>query len=208
MKFFGTLSLLVGAALATPSRHARQSTKAPDSFYLKTSGSENSAHNDLYVYGYHTGAGLNDAVLTPDVDTASKAFMNGTNVQFDFNTNFPWGLYPIGVTNYAGVSLYLRFVSGTVTDLLAAWQFVELNVGHGAGDFSVNSTGLQWSEQKGFGGWLGKLIPQPHTIPIADHSLVCDWYHNAPQLFYIYRYYTAELPASCSRVKLLTEPTA
>ncbi|KAJ0422621.1 hypothetical protein BJY00DRAFT_71391 [Aspergillus carlsbadensis] len=173
MKLFGTLSLLVGAALATPFHHARQSTKAPDSFYLKTSGSENSAHNDLYVYGYHTGAGLNDAVLTPDVGTASKAFMNGTNVQFDFNSNFPWGLYPIGVTNYA------------------AWQFVELNVGYGAGDFSVNSTGLQWSEQKGFGGWL-----------------VCDWYHNAPQLFYIYRYYTAEYPASCSRVKLLTESTA
>jgi hypothetical protein len=155
MKFFGTLSLLVGAALATPFHHARQ---APDSFYLKTSGSENSAHNDLYVYGYHTGAGLNDAVLTPDVDTASKAFMNGTNVQFDYNTNFPWGLYPIGVTNYAGESCNLRFANGTVTDLLAAWQFVELNVGYGAGDFSVNSAGLQWSEQKGFGGWLGKLI--------------------------------------------------
>ncbi|KAL3462717.1 hypothetical protein BJX64DRAFT_138001 [Aspergillus heterothallicus] len=173
MKFLSTLSLLIGAAAATPLHHARQSTKAPDSFYLKTSGSENSAHNDLYVYGYHTGAGLNDAVLTPDLDTASKGFLNGTHVQFEFNTNFPWGLYPIGVTNYA------------------AWQLVQLNVGYGAEGFFVNGTGLQWSEQNGFGGWL-----------------VCDWYHNAPQLFYIYRYYTAQYPASCSRVKLLTESAA
>ncbi|KAL4902762.1 hypothetical protein BDW74DRAFT_157536 [Aspergillus multicolor] len=171
MKFFSTLSLLIGAASAAAIA-GRQNNK-PDTFYLKTSDSENSAHNDLYVYGYHTGAGLNDAVLTPDVDTASKAYLNGTTVLFDYNTNFPWGLGPVGVTNYA------------------AWQFVQINVGTGQEGFSINGTGLQWSEQKGFGGWL-----------------VCDWWHNAPQLFYIYRYYDAKYPASCSEVKLVTEPTA
>ncbi|KAL2866899.1 uncharacterized protein BJX67DRAFT_119865 [Aspergillus lucknowensis] len=173
MKVFGTLSLLIGAAITSPSLVARQGTNVTDTFYLKTSGSENPDHNDLYVYGYHTGAGLNDAVLTPDVETASKGYLNGTNVQFDLHTTFPWGLYPIGVTNYA------------------AWQFVELNAGYGIEGFFVNSTGLQWSERNGFGGWL-----------------VCDWFHNAPQLFYIYRYYTPKYPASCSEVKLLTEPTA
>ncbi|KAL5041666.1 hypothetical protein BDW71DRAFT_191430 [Aspergillus fruticulosus] len=171
MKFFSTLSLLVGAAAATVA--GRQDSKTPDTFYLKTSGAENSAHNDLYVYGYHTGAGLNDAVLTPDIETASKAYLNGTIVLFDYNTTFPWGLSPWGVTNYA------------------AWQFVQINAGTGQEGFSINSTGLQWSTQKGFGGWL-----------------VCDWWHNAPQLFYIYRYYKAEYPTSCSKVKLVTESAA
>ncbi|KAL4787069.1 hypothetical protein BJX76DRAFT_354481 [Aspergillus varians] len=174
MKFLSTLSLLIAAAAASPLHVRRQAIQTPDKFLLKTSGSENSEHNDLYVYGYHTGAGLNDAVLTPDVETASTAFLNGTKVQFDYDTPFPWGLSPQGVTNYA------------------RWQFVNINAGQGQEGFSIDSSGLQWSPEKGFGGWL-----------------VCNWYHNAPQLFYIYRYYTdAKYPASCSEVKLLTEPTA
>lgn len=101
MKFFSTLSLLVGAAAASPFNVGRQATKVPEEFHLKTSGAENPDHNDLYVYGYHTGAGLSDAVLSKDVETAGTAFLNGTNVQFDYNTTFPWGLSPQAVTNYA-----------------------------------------------------------------------------------------------------------
>ncbi|KAL4804009.1 hypothetical protein BDV18DRAFT_143663 [Aspergillus unguis] len=172
MKFCSTLSLFIGAAVASPFIAGRRDSNVPEKFYLKTSEAENPDHNDLYVYGYHTGAGLNDAVLTKDVGTASAGYLNGTSVQFDLGTTFPWGLSPQGVTNYA------------------AWQFVNINAGYGQEGFSVNSTGLQWSKEMGFGGWL-----------------VCDWYHNAPQLFYIYRYYTPEYPASCSEVKLVTEST-
>jgi hypothetical protein len=106
MKLLTALSL-IGAAVASARPHqvTRKDTtanaNATDTFYLKTSGAENAAHNDLYVYGYHTGAGLNDAVLTPDVDTASKGYLNGTRVEFDYKTAFPWGLAPVGVTNYA-----------------------------------------------------------------------------------------------------------
>ncbi|BCS30431.1 uncharacterized protein APUU_80734S [Aspergillus puulaauensis] len=173
MKFINTLSLLIGAAAASPFQVGRRDSQNPDKFLLKTSGSENPDHNDLYVYGYHTGAGLNDAVLTPDVETASTGFLNGTKLQFDYDTQFSWGMNPVGVTNYA------------------AWQFVQINAGASQDGFSVNSTGLQFSQEKGFGGWL-----------------VCDWWHNAPQLFYLYRYYTAQYPGSCSEVKLLTEPAA
>ncbi|KAL5340885.1 hypothetical protein BJX70DRAFT_396268 [Aspergillus crustosus] len=174
-----TALLLIGFAVAgaRPNHATRKEPiakgKATDTFYLKTSGADNAAHNDLYVYGYHTGAGLNDAVLTPDVETASKGYLNGTRVEFDYNTKFPWGLSPVGATNYA------------------RWQYVHINAGEGLEGFSINSTGLQWSESWGFGGWL-----------------VCDWFHNAPQLFYIYRFYTPEYPASCSEVKLLTESAA
>jgi hypothetical protein len=40
------------------------------------------------------------------------------------------------------------------------------------------------------------------TYPI---NLVCDWFHNAPQLFYLYRYYDAKIPCSCSKVQVKTE---
>lgn len=39
---------------------------------------------------------------------------------------------------------------------------------------------------------------------ILNH-IVCDWYHNAPQLFYLYRPYDATLPSSCSKVTLAVE---
>ncbi|KKK18533.1 hypothetical protein P175DRAFT_0502430 [Aspergillus ochraceoroseus IBT 24754] len=170
MKLLSTLSLLICTVAAQPLLSARQDNST---FRLKTAGSDNPEHNNLYVFGFHTGAGFNDAVLTPSVDTASKAFLNGTQVQFQYGTTFPWGLQPVGNTNYA------------------AWEPVEINVGYGQSGFFFNSTGLQWSEQFGFGGWL-----------------VCDWYHNAPQLFYVYRYEVAHYPASCSEVNVLPEPVA
>jgi hypothetical protein len=174
MKLLSTLTLLVSAVAANPMFHtARQATNATKPFHLRTADASNEKHNDLYVYAYHTGAGFNDAVLTSDEDTASTAFLNGTYTQFDFETPFPWGFNPIPVTNYA------------------QWEPVEINVGYGAEGFFINSTGLQWSEQQGFGGWL-----------------VCDWYHGAPQLFYIYRYYEPKFPSSCSTVNLQVEYTS
>lgn len=99
MKFFSSLALLVSAVAANPILRTRDT---PKNFHLKTTGADNSAHNDLYVYGYHTGAGFNDAVLTSDVGTASPAFLNGTNVQFSLDTPFPWGLVMRPQNNYGG----------------------------------------------------------------------------------------------------------
>jgi hypothetical protein len=45
------------------------------------------------------------------------------------------------------------------TDFFTEWESVEINVGYGAEGFFIDSTGLQWSEQQGFGGWLGKQFP-------------------------------------------------
>ncbi|KAI9044287.1 uncharacterized protein KD926_001518 [Aspergillus affinis] len=69
----------------------------------------------------------------------------------------------------------------------AAWEPVEINTGYGNDGFIIDGTGLQWSNDL-FGGWL-----------------VCDWYHNEPQLFYLYRPYEAKLPSSCSKVNLEVE---
>ncbi|KAE8371936.1 hypothetical protein BDV26DRAFT_286373 [Aspergillus bertholletiae] len=168
MKFLSFLALLVSAVAANPILRTRDT---PQHFHLKTTGSDNSAHNGLYVYGYHTGAGFNDAVLTSDVGTASPGFLNGTNVQFSLDTPFPWGLIMVPQNNYG------------------AWEPVEINVGYGSGGFSINDESLEWSAQQGFGGWL-----------------VCDWYHNAPQLFYLYKFLEPTIPSSCSKVQLAVEP--
>ncbi|KAE8152172.1 hypothetical protein BDV25DRAFT_151450 [Aspergillus avenaceus] len=170
MKFLTSLALLASAVAANPILRTRNSTS---NFHLKTTGADNENHNNLCVYGYHTGAGFNDAVLTSDVGTASPAFLNGTNVQFDLDTPFPWGLYMIAQSNYA------------------SWEPVEINTGYGSSDFSVKDGNLQWPEDQGFGGWL-----------------VCDWYHNAPQLFYLWKYYKPTIPSSCSKVQLSVESTA
>ncbi|KAA8650120.1 hypothetical protein EYZ11_010900 [Aspergillus tanneri] len=69
----------------------------------------------------------------------------------------------------------------------AAWEPVEINTGYGDEGFTIDGNGLQWSNSL-FGGWL-----------------VCDWYHNEPQLFYLYKPYEAKFPSSCSRVNLQIE---
>lgn len=48
--------------------------------------------DNVAVHGYHTGAGMNDIALSADTTNAAKSYLNGTNLQFDFNTTFPWGL--------------------------------------------------------------------------------------------------------------------
>jgi hypothetical protein len=82
----------------------RQSDAFRPSFYLLrtiTTAPKNEKSN-LYVSAYHTGAGLNDAVLTPEITRASKGFLNDTYQAFDFETDFSWGMRMAGNANYAG----------------------------------------------------------------------------------------------------------
>lgn len=63
-------------------------------FHLKVDGD--------YVGGYHTGAGLGDAVLVSDVGSASKGYLEDTRVQFEYDTPFPWGLRLAISPRYSG----------------------------------------------------------------------------------------------------------
>lgn len=199
MKFFTSLTsaLLAITAAATPliPRASDSAAITTKKFHLKTSSNSDS-HNNLYVYAYHTGAGLNDAVLSANADDASKAFVNGTNVQFDLGTPFPWGVNMVGATNYGGKSPFLGLDCAFSQNTpgvrkcadggeRAAWQGVQINTGYGTSGFELDNAHLKWSEQNGFGGWL-----------------VCDWVHNAPQLFYLYEPMKADVPSSCSEVEL------
>lgn len=89
--------MLAASAIAAP---VARSTDAQH-FHLKSTGATNESHNNLYVYAYHTGAGLNDAVLTDDVNTASAVYLDGTRAIFDLNSDLTWGVVATGNTNYA-----------------------------------------------------------------------------------------------------------
>ncbi|KAF6226008.1 hypothetical protein HO173_012598 [Letharia columbiana] len=122
-----TVNLTTNGTIAPPSR-----------YYLQTrvKGYGNEDKNGLYVSGYHTGAGENDATLE-SIDAASVGFLNGTNQQFDYGTDFPWGMVMV---------LY---------DYYAEWDFVAINAGYGSAGFFFNETGLQYNQNPdGFSGWL------------------------------------------------------
>jgi len=96
-----------------------------------------------------SGAGINDVVLEANRITAAKGFLNGTYQEFNFGTDFRWGLNMGGAANYA------------------AWEFTEINGGLGSGGFFLNETGLQWNNPE-FGGWLGTLSGFDTSPPPAE----------------------------------------
>lgn len=81
---------------------AATSLAAPSEFYVKTTGSNITAHNDLYVEAYHTGAGLSDAVLTPVTGNAGHFYLNETYLQMDIGQEYTFGFDLGSAANYAG----------------------------------------------------------------------------------------------------------
>jgi hypothetical protein len=73
-------------------------------FRLKTTGSSQADHNDLFLTTYHTGAGENDAVLEKKANAATAFYLNGTTALADLGTSYVWGFEIGGDTNYAGKS--------------------------------------------------------------------------------------------------------
>lgn len=153
MKFLASLALLAATALASPMK-PRQSTE----FKLKTTGSTKPEFNDLYLYSYHTGAGLSDGVLDSNATAAPKFSLNGTNAYADLGTDYPWGMTVAGDTNYAGMCL--NETSSSLTSFLIvclAWEPVTINAGAGETGFAISNGNFVWSADEGFAGWLGKL---------------------------------------------------
>lgn len=89
-----TLNLTTTRTITPPSRYHLQT---------RVKGSGNEDKNGLYVSGYHTGAGEDDVTLEP-FEVASIGFLNGTNQQFDYGTDFPWGMEMDVYDYYAGKS--------------------------------------------------------------------------------------------------------
>lgn len=95
---------LISTILASPTQRRRAASNKE--FYLQTSvinaTDDYGTYKDgLYVSGYHTGAGLSDAALISDPSIASKGFINGTYLQFDYNSSILWYM-DLGYEPYAG----------------------------------------------------------------------------------------------------------
>lgn len=98
-KLVCSLAALATAVSALPLQSRQNQNKG---VVLRTTGGHNPQHNDLYVVPYHTGAGLNDAVLTTNITKAAQFSWNGTTLQYNTGQSFSWGLNLAPDTNYAG----------------------------------------------------------------------------------------------------------
>lgn len=81
---------------------ARQTITPPSLYYLRTKV-VNGAHKDtgtnktgLYVYSYHTGAGLGDAALSSNKSIAWQGYLNGTQQLMTTATN-QLGAWPLAI---------------------------------------------------------------------------------------------------------------
>lgn len=110
--FLATLTTTGLAALQNTTREFNLKT------VLKPNQSGKTRYANLYLEGYHTGAGLSDAVLVSNPENPLKAYlnpMNGTNysdVLFDVGTDYPYFLDMQINTNF-----------------YAAWEPVGVDVG-------------------------------------------------------------------------------
>lgn len=113
------------------------STFAADEFYLKTTGSNVTAHNDLYVEGYHTGAGQAVAVLSSDTTNAGHFYLNNTALLMDIgDADYTYGFEMLDAAPYA------------------FWQIAAINIQTVESGFSFNSDSfLTWNGTE-FAGWL------------------------------------------------------
>lgn len=159
------LATMASTALAAASNETRE-------YRLKTEVKPHQRnkrfYDNLYLYSYHTGAGLGDATFDRNSSAGIVGTLNATNTstanapdyvqQFDLGTGFPYSLYLAEAdTPYSG------------------WQPARIDAGDGSSSsrgigegFFINSTGLQWNSAPGqdadlnaFGGWI-----------------VCDWWHG------------------------------
>jgi hypothetical protein len=191
----------------------------PTIFQLKTvvtAGNPNK--NNLYVDGYHTGAGTAAAILTPTRPTNQQITLNDTAIQFNLDTSEPYPAY----LNLASDINY------------AYWEEVTIDLEYGPtyGFYFNNSAaqttglgiGLKWNPnypyqpppQDGssrFAGWLGEspfrvpcdLIEDTLGEECADSSPVaCDWAYRVPQLFWaVGKPGNNSLIDVCSKVELV-----
>jgi hypothetical protein len=95
---------------------------------LKPGQPSKARFNGLWLEAYHTGAGLNDAVLVEDKTNSAKGFLNGTNGKvkgtvyqnqvFDLGSEFPYTMIMDESVNF-----------------YAAWEPVRINAGDGPSMF-------------------------------------------------------------------------
>jgi hypothetical protein len=101
------IAILATAVTATQDGCPAPVGTAVKTFKLKTTGSANAAHNNLYVEDYHTGAGTADPVLSANPAVSPAWQLNNTEVIFVVN-DAPYGFVMAAPINYASKHFYLQ----------------------------------------------------------------------------------------------------
>jgi len=180
-----TASLLSILSLTTASpldTRQTQTIKPPPLYYLRTKV-VNGAHKDtgsnktnLYLYSYHTGAGLGDAGLSSNKSIAMEGYLNGTQQLMTYPNNSigPW---PLAVQD----GFYQEWNQVTIS--IAGYNTYDTG-------FFFNSSGLQYNGSTG--GWLA--CDWWHGVPQLFQ--VNGYLNNG------FGVTGLQTPSSCSRVQL------
>jgi len=139
-----TCMTLVGFSSAFNFRFLSRRQSTPNElYYLQTrivdaTGDCGTNKDGLYVYSHHTGAGLGDAGLSPNISDAMQGYLDGSQQLFTFpnNQGYPWAMQI-----YEG-----PYQQWNLVTISAAAQ-----ISQGIG-FFFNNTGLQINETSN--GWL------------------------------------------------------
>ena len=106
----GLIATLVAlSGFVSPSFSVPLSSRQTQEYHLQTKcisceNDKGTNKENLYVEAYHTGAGLNDAVLTGNLSTAAAGYLNETIQQFDLHDQLSWFFVLDAVSNYGGTS--------------------------------------------------------------------------------------------------------
>jgi hypothetical protein len=186
-----TLALPALAAVAQPRnaepsdevKHLEERAKLPR-FHLKTKvhgtqGGAKDRFDGLWVSSYHTGAGLNDVVLS-DKGKGLPMILNDTRLAMIWDESAKPGF------GYFGVELEYDAT-------YAAWEPVTANIGFGKKGFKFEDNKLVGGAKGGLSGeWKGWRV--------------CDWWHEIPQLFWNVESYNAPVTPGCANVDLIRVP--
>ncbi|RMD40061.1 hypothetical protein DV735_g5082, partial [Chaetothyriales sp. CBS 134920] len=181
------LSVLLCFALATSAPVAAAANSLttvtpPSLFYLQTQvvgalPDCGTNKNGLWLYSFHTGAGLGDAVLSRNKSSALQAYLNGTQQLFTYPNN-KIGPWPLGIT-YVPYSLF-NYVTISIAQSGPPLQ-----------GFFYNETGLHFNQSAG--GWI--VCDWSHGAPqLFDLSRFQAAGSSSSYGF---------IPTSCSKVNLL-----
>lgn len=157
------------AAVAPTGPRYRLRTNVRD--YAQAGGNA-TRFNGLYPITYHTGAGLNDAVLTPYCVSGVEGYIDANQWVFDLGTPFPWALALGPPQPYQ------------------SWNNVMINAGQGSPDFDLDYVkGLTGRANAGWYGWLvcdwAHMVPQLfyYSYPnVTSGSVACADVDLVPEL--------------------------
>lgn len=197
MKFLSTVIALTLTLAGVSQASPIEPRKALKYFQLKTKvipGHKDcgSDKNDLYIFSYHTGAGLGIAAGL-NTSLTSYFYVNGTGALLWTYPENDIGEWPVRLEYGAYQCKFSPHLAQAAlrTNTSTAYEPISISI---ASDDPV-TTGYSLSSKNVL------------NLTSSTGFIMCDSYYTSPQLFALADYIGAEIPTSCSNVELIAVPT-